>query len=324
MWLRRVLRPPRSLRPTRAGWLFSGICFAVGFAALNTGNNLLYLLFALLLGFLIFSGVFSEAALRGLDVRRSFPSEVYCQTAAPVALELTNRQRRFPAYAVVVEDLAGRDCHTGDTVGRVFALRIAPGEQVRRIYRMTPQRRGPLHFAGFRASTRFPFGLFSKSLRLDARQEMMVFPEIVRRAAAESGRAGAGDRRATAHHERPPEATLVREFAVGDPLRRVHWPRSLRESKLFVRESEPEYARSLCVRLQTAGREAGAAFERSVRDAASEVVAALSIGQRVSLITDEHRFPDASGAKQRLRLLRFLATVAPRGSGSAPGEASAS
>ena len=39
----RWLRPPRQLRPTRAGWSFFALTFGVGFAALNTGNNLLYL-----------------------------------------------------------------------------------------------------------------------------------------------------------------------------------------------------------------------------------------------------------------------------------------
>ncbi len=293
--------------------MFSGICFAVGFAALNTGNNLLYLLFAALLGFLIFSGVFSEAALRGLEVRRRYPNEIYCGTATPVALELTNSQRRFPAYAVVVEDLVGPDAYHGQSVGRVFALRIGPGETVQRVYRVVPERRGRIAFAGFRASTRFPFGLFSKSLRIEAPEEALVFPEILRRSPWDLTRSDGDGRHPIPGGEKPPEATLLREFATGDPLRRVHWPRSVREHRLFVRESEPEHAASRCVRLRTAKRRADRAFERSVRDAASEVVAALSVGQEVSLITDEKRFPAASGAKQRVHLLRFLATVVPEG-----------
>ena len=47
--IRRWLRPPRKLRPTRPGWLFFAVTFGVGFAALNTGNNLLYLVLALML-----------------------------------------------------------------------------------------------------------------------------------------------------------------------------------------------------------------------------------------------------------------------------------
>jgi hypothetical protein len=61
--LRRWLRPPRTLRPTRAGWSFFAITFGVGFDALNTGNNLLYLVLSLMLAFLVLSGALSESAL---------------------------------------------------------------------------------------------------------------------------------------------------------------------------------------------------------------------------------------------------------------------
>ena len=40
--------------------------FLVGFGAINTGNNLLYLLLGMMLGLIIVSGVMSEAMLRRL------------------------------------------------------------------------------------------------------------------------------------------------------------------------------------------------------------------------------------------------------------------
>ena len=42
-------RPPRKLKFTREGKYFLGITLGVGFAAINTGNNLLYLLLGMLL-----------------------------------------------------------------------------------------------------------------------------------------------------------------------------------------------------------------------------------------------------------------------------------
>ena len=68
------------LRPTRAGWLFFVIIFGVGFAALNTGNNLLYLVLALMLSFLVLSGLLSESALRG-----SAPTDEVIAAAAAAA-----------------------------------------------------------------------------------------------------------------------------------------------------------------------------------------------------------------------------------------------
>ena len=107
VWQQRIarwLRPPRTLRPTRAGWLFFLITFAVGFAALNTGNNLLYLVLSLMLAFLVLSGVLSESALRGISVRRRLPRELFAEVFCSVGLEITNRQQRVPSFAIVVED----------------------------------------------------------------------------------------------------------------------------------------------------------------------------------------------------------------------------
>ena len=72
---RRRFRLPRTLHATRAGWCFVVIVFGVGFAALNTGNNLLYLILSFMLSFLVLSGVFSESALRGVRIRRRLPRD---------------------------------------------------------------------------------------------------------------------------------------------------------------------------------------------------------------------------------------------------------
>ncbi|HZN92979.1 MAG TPA: DUF58 domain-containing protein, partial [Myxococcales bacterium] len=67
---RRWLRPPRTLKTTRTGRTYLVLTLGVGFGALNTGNNLLYLLLGLLLSMIVLSGVLSERALRDLQVRR--------------------------------------------------------------------------------------------------------------------------------------------------------------------------------------------------------------------------------------------------------------
>src|SRR5262245_56246883 len=68
--IRRWLRPPRTLKTTRTGRTYLVLTLGVGFGALNTGNNLLYLLLGLLLSMIVLSGVLSERALRHLRVRR--------------------------------------------------------------------------------------------------------------------------------------------------------------------------------------------------------------------------------------------------------------
>ncbi len=309
---RRWLRPPRMLRPTRAGWSFFAFTFGVGFAALNTGNNLLYLVLALMLSFLVLSGVLSEAALRGIRVRRRLPAELFAGRSARVALEIQNTQRRVAAFAIVVEDRAAEPGGVDRASGRCVALRVGPRASEVRSYAFEPRQRGPLCFRGFVVSTRFPFGLFSKSLRLDAQEQTLVYPALERvptprnDAPASSGgarplpRDGAGD-----------AADELRDFASGDPARRIHWRASSRARRLLVRRRVGDESAELEVLLHTAGSEPGLAFERRISRAASEVVAGLDAGRRVGLRAGAERIRAATGPRQRAHLLAFLARLAP-------------
>jgi uncharacterized protein (DUF58 family) len=322
--LRRWLRPPRRLSPTRAGWSFFAITFGVGFAALNTGNNLLYLVLSLMLAFLVLSGVLSESALRGIRVRRQLPRELFARTPANVGLEIANEQRRVPAFALVVEDRV-RDAAGAPLrlAGRVFALRVGPGARERRAYRFDAPARGPIFFEGFRVATRFPFGLFSKSLELPAATATLVYPQLetLRPSPPLHGARDRGERR-DGRREAGALAAGLRDYRRGDPLRRIHWRASRRRGALpgrnlgrrgalVVRALEDQEQSEIEVRLRTQGRGPGVGFERAVGFAASEVVAWLEAGARVALRTDAERLAPASGPAQRTRLLAFLARVAP-------------
>ncbi|MGH0034692.1 MAG: DUF58 domain-containing protein [Myxococcota bacterium] len=316
------------LRPTRAGWCFFAVIFAVGFAALNTGNNLLYLVLSLMLAFLALSGVLSESALRGLEVRRRLPREIFAGRPNSVVLEIHNRQQRVPSFAIVVEDRlvacpADHDWEEDETVpgGRSFALRIDPEGRVQRRYQWSPARRGPVRFWGFQVSTRFPFGLFLKSMRVPAADDALVYPamESVSHAPTRSGIEREGD---LEHDDRGRGivASGVREYTEGDSPRRIHWRSSLRRGALLVRELDDERDAEVEVLLRTAGARAGEDFEKRVSWAASEAAAHLAAGLRVALRTDRERIDPGSGLGQRARLLSFLARIQPGAGADASDE----
>jgi uncharacterized protein (DUF58 family) len=310
--LARWARPPRILRPTRAGWAFFGITFTVGLAALNTGNNLLYLVLSLMLAFLVLSGVLSEASLRGIRVRRRLPGELYAGTLSTVVLEITNRQRRTSAFAVVVVDqFASPDGAVRD-LGRTFVLRAGPGETVRRHYGLRPERRGFLEFQGFQVVTRFPFGLFSKYLRIQSTHSALVYPEVEYvPAPVDFGSPKDAGESVSAPSGVGADAIGLRDYARGDSARRIHWRASLRKRELMVREVESERDAEVEVRLRTQDTRAGEAFERAVGWAASEIVALLDAGTRVALRTDADWIAPDDGLRQRARLLSHLALIEP-------------
>jgi uncharacterized protein (DUF58 family) len=319
------MRAPRQLRPTRAGWMFLLINFGVGFAALNTGNNLLYLVLSLLLAFLTLSGLLSESALRGIEIRRTLPREVYARCDNTVRLEVRNTQRKVPAFAIVVQDRssppsASRKRLLGDwrlvpdrelpVVGRVFALRVGPASTESRSYALRPEHRGSLEFHSVRISTRFPFGLFLKSRTISAPGSALVFPEInpIRTAAPLASGESHSDA-VVRVQSGGIDVTGVREWKPGDSQRRVHWKSSLRRNRLCVRTAQEDQRSEIEVHLRTRLGSLHSPFEEHVNLAASEVVSHLAAGLRVGLVTDSEQIRADASHPQRLRLLSFLALV---------------
>src|ERR1700744_5411832 len=167
-------RLPRRLKFTREGKFFVGITLGVGFAAVNTGNNLLYLMLGLLLALIVVSGMMSELSLRDLTVVRRLPLRAQVGRPHLVEIKVFNHKGRIPSYAIEVEDLrAGQPADK-----RCFFLKISPRSAQVAAYRRTPARRGRDRHVGFRVATRFPFGLFEKSRELVADGDLVIYPAI--------------------------------------------------------------------------------------------------------------------------------------------------
>src|SRR5437588_11996735 len=105
--IRRRFRPPRRLAFTREGRVIVILSVGVGFAAINTGNNLLYLLLGWLLSFIIASGILSEQTLRNLLVERRPPPKVYAGEPFLMEVVIKNGKPKRPSYAIQVQDLFG-------------------------------------------------------------------------------------------------------------------------------------------------------------------------------------------------------------------------
>src|SRR5260370_16488515 len=192
------LGPPRRLKFTREGKFFVGITLGVGFAAINTANNLLYLLLGMLLALIVVSGIMSELSLRDLTVVRRLPLRAQVGRAHLVEIEVFNHKGRIPSYAIEVEDLrAGQPADK-----RCFFLKISPKSAQVAAYRRTPARRGRDVHVGFRIATRFPFGLFEKSREVPADGELIIYPAVdpVRLPAPPPGRSSRTDQVAGPGH----------------------------------------------------------------------------------------------------------------------------
>src|SRR5579883_2234586 len=233
---RRRMRPPRRLKFTREGKFFVGITLGVGFAAINTANNLLYLLLGMLLALIVVSGVMSELSLRNLTVVRRLPLRAQVGRAHLVEIEVYNHKGRVPSYAIEVEDLrAGQPADK-----RCFFLKISPRSAQVAAYRRTPTRRGRDVHVDFRIATRFPFGLFEKSREVPAEGDLVIYPAVdpVQLPPTANGRTfGADGVTGRGHGEDFLGLKVMRD---GEDPRDIHWRKSAVTGQLVMRERARE------------------------------------------------------------------------------------
>ena len=310
-WLRLDrMRPPRKLKFTREGKFFVGITFGVGFAALNTANNLLYLLLGMLLALIVVSGVMSELSLRNLTVVRRLPLRAQVGRAHLVEIEVFNHKKRVPSYAIEVEDL--RAAQPADK--RCFFLKISPKSAQVAAYRRTPMRRGRDVHVGFRIATRFPFGLFEKSREVPAEGELVIYPAVdpVQLPPSGPGRhAGQDSSLGRGHGE---DFLGLRALREGEDPRDVHWRKTAAVGQLVAleraREARPDVTLALdVIKPASASDDWDVIFERRIRELASRAVAHLKRGDCVTVRTSAGQVARGDRASGADPILRFLALV---------------
>jgi len=323
MWarLRRWFRPPRRLSFTREGKIIVILSIAVGFAAINTGNNLLYLLLAWLLSFIIASGVLSEMTLRRLTVERRPPPRIYASEPFLMEVVIKNSKQKRASYSIEVEDLQGRT----PIDKRCYFLKIPEAKSQRTSYRHTFVKRGLYTLTGYRIATKFPFALFRKSRDVDAPLEVLVYPARVSVPRPPPRTATRGDAIADRLGRRG-EFFGLRERRVGDDRRDVHWKSSARTGRLLVREYEDELARRVAIAVDNAlpddvrhAIEDGAvtpafeaqisAVERAISIAASLANAYLEAGWTVEVAARGTHVAAGTGRMHEARIARALALL---------------
>ncbi len=306
-------RLPRRLKFTREGKYFVGITLGVGFAAINTGNNLLYLLLGMLLSLMVVSSVMSELSLRTLTVTRRLPTRAQVGRAHLVEIEVYNHKKRIPSYAIEVEDLrAGQPADK-----RCFFLKISPSSAQVAAYRRTPARRGRDRHTGFRIATRFPFGLFEKSREVSADGELVIYPAVdpVRLPPEDRGRALGGV--GTSGRGTSDETYCLRPMREGDDPRDIYWRKSAITNQMVLRERARETRPDMrlvidVVRPKDAEDTFSALFEKRIREVASRAVAHIKRGDGVVVVTtlgEEARGDRNLGSDRILRFLALLEAV---------------
>jgi uncharacterized protein (DUF58 family) len=266
------------VRMTRIGTSYLVFTLVIGFAALNTGNNALYIGLTFMLGCLLLSGVASKGGLTHLDVELRGLDEAWAGRRAEAVLRVTNRSRIWNVRDVVVTSaevaqpvlvpIVERRSHADVNAAFVF------------------QRRGIASIQRVDLYTRYPFGFFLKKRRVKMSGEVVVFPRLLPDdVSRDRFRPVIGDELSANRPGYGTEIHSFREYVRGDSLRHVHWRKSASLGRWIMKQTEAEASRVMHVVVDPFKPRAISddAFEEMISAAATLIYHALQRGLNVTL-----------------------------------------
>jgi uncharacterized protein (DUF58 family) len=269
---------------TRAGLIYILISVVIGIAAINTGNNLLYVVVAALLSAILVSGIASALVLRNLELDVHLPEHVFAGRPMLARLLLRNASSWLPSFSVrVVPAKRKSNSKTGwqweaytfawprnrapqDQWFRlpdrrlrrvpvetekpilqesVYFPFLAPEQELRADLEISFPVRGRYCEKNFGLATRFPFAFLLKTRRINLAREVIVYPDVEPAEQFREILPMVTGEFETFVRGRGNDLYLIRDYMPDDSARHVDWKATARTGALKVREFSREDERKL-------------------------------------------------------------------------------
>ncbi len=280
----------------RWGRYYAILTLAVGFAAVSSGNNLLYFFLSALLSIMALSGFVSFITLRGIEISIIPPEEIYARTLNYIKVRVKNKSflpsllfyvkktEKEKSFIEMIPAKSQKDC-------------LLPYYFENRGYQLIDH----LYFG-----TSFPFSFTIREVYYPIKEKVLVFPHIHKLTKGEI--VDAKSRNIGWGTDSTKEGAIgdfigLREYQHSDKVSKIHW-KKLKEEKIFVKKFTDEEFQDLNLEISSS------ASEKEIELIASLAVHYLELGHRVALIVDGKQaiLPD-SGIAQKLLILKKLALL---------------
>ena len=295
------------MKLTREGKRFLLAAVLIAVAAINTGNNLIYLILSLMLSFIALSWLILKLNLSGLVVEASIPGPVFAGEQVRIELRVHNI-KRLPVYSVIIT--------AADAVAPVYCGQIEGhgvfGDGLRMMFR----KRGLYGHGDFVLQSGFPFILFRKSMSVKIAGQVLVYPKLLDISERLDVIEGRQEEGLVAVRGRGDEVYSLRAFQYGDDWRRIHWKASARQDGFLIREYAEYASQNITLLLDNLLPCDATNFETAVSAAASLAKQYLETGYPVRFIAAGKTIPFGSG-EEHLRLILAALAVITRKEGPA-------
>ena len=275
-------------RLTREGIAYLGVVGIIVLAALNTGNNLLFMILASLLAGIVISGILSKIVLTDLELSFLLPEHVFASVPFVSRVSVKNCKRFLPSFSVKLsprpekKEKKKKKVQAGpasETQGRgprrilnrtIYLPYVPRMTRVGQELELNFPRRGRYTQDGFQVSTRFPFGFLEKSTQIPLAQEVLVYPNVQPTDEFFDVLPLISGERESHQEGRGHDLYAIRAYTEADSARHVDWKASAKLDRLQVREFTREDERRVVLAFDNRlpvledGEEQRAKFEKAV------------------------------------------------------------
>ncbi len=274
----------------------------VSLAALNTGNNLIYLLLALMIALLLIDVVSGFRNLARLDGTAEVDGTVHATQPAGLTFRIRNRRKRRHAFLVATE---WKMIDGKAMIPRVEASGQSMAEAVVRF-----PRRGYYQLKDGQLKSGFPFGFVRFSRPMTTGRKILVYPALldVRAVLSRVSRSGGSGLVPLSGGD---DFTDLRPYRPGDPMKDIHWKVTAKTGEMVVREYRAGVTHRVNLVLDTAPGATSRDFERGVSMAASLALELISQGLTVKLTTGSGSSDYCANRETVCRILDMLAVIQP-------------
>jgi uncharacterized protein (DUF58 family) len=309
---------------TREGVLYLVIIGVISIAALNTGNNLLFIILASLLAAILVSGILSQIVLSQLELDFVLPDHVFAEQPMISRLTVSNLKWLFPSFSIAVSardaDRKKRKKSLGPRPRQildapVYVPYIPHRSCVTQHVEITFPRRGRYTQEGFRVSSKFPFGFLRKSHEVPTKQEILVLPNVQPTEEFYEILPLIGGEVESLYKGQGSDLYAIRDYQEGDSARHVDWKATAKAQAVKVREFTREDERRLLLvfdaRWPRAESSLLAKFEKAVTFCACLAWHFYEIDAQMQFLTDGFETPMSPSREIIYPTLEALALIEP-------------
>ena len=229
--LRKTLDAGIRRRIPHAGLLFILAIVLVALAAFVSANNLLFLLFAMMLSAFLLSGFVSRLTLAGLGLEFTLPDHVSARRKTPARITVFNDKTWMTSFSVRLSGV-----QPSAITSTLYFPAIPSRGSLRGIVEIEFSRRGLYKESGIEFSTRFPFGFTERRVQVVLRRDVLVYPCLEPQPGFEELLSSISGELESNQPGRGSDFYRIRPYETTESARHVDWKATAHTGGLQVRE----------------------------------------------------------------------------------------